>query len=348
MNRLSFAVVFFIAGLAAAGFTQSVNFKVDGVTRNLLLHAPSGTNNPALVYVLHGYNIDATMMQNTTYMDRVADKEKFIVVYPNAINKSWDMSDTSHDYKFLLAIIDTMEARYHIDRSRVYVSGFSQGGFMCFNIACKYADVFAAIAPVSGLFSVAQCTPKRPVPTKMTFGTADAATPASFMQSVSKWITVLGCPSTPVITRPYPPSNPNSVVTRLEYAPCKDGAEFVVDSVSGGTHEWVIDTKTKISNSDEIWAFFKKFSLNSTATHPRAAPVGAANRLTASYSGGMVRLLGVEDNCRVRVIDTKGSLLAAGFATGHAFAFKNRPGGVYFITASGKSGQAKITMIILR
>ena len=346
MNRRNLSAAFIFLGLAAAGFAQTVSFKVAGVTRNLILHAPSGTSKPALVYVLHGYNIDATMMQNTTYMDRVADREKFIVVYPNAINKSWDMSDASHDYEFLLAIIDTMEARYHIDRNRVYVSGFSQGGFLCFALACKYADIFAAIAPVSGLLNTTPCNPKRPVPTKMTFGTADMATPASFMQTVAKWIDILGCPTEPVVTRPYPPSNPNSVVTRLEYAPCKDGAEFVVDSVRGGTHEWVIDTKTKISNSDEIWAFFKKFPLHTTATLPRTASVGACNRITASYCGGMVRLRGAGENCRVRVTDTKGSLAATFYAPDHAFVFKDRPSGVYFITVSVKSGLATIKMII--
>jgi polyhydroxybutyrate depolymerase len=48
----------------------------------------------------------------------------------------------------MLALIDTIDARYHIDRNSVYVSGFSKGGGVTFALACKYADAFAAIAPV--------------------------------------------------------------------------------------------------------------------------------------------------------------------------------------------------------
>ena len=46
-------------------------------------------------------------------LNQVADREKFVVVYPNALpnannEQSWNLSGPD-DYAFLLAIIDTVE-----------------------------------------------------------------------------------------------------------------------------------------------------------------------------------------------------------------------------------------------
>ena len=62
-----------------------------------------------------------------------------------------DMQGTTN-FPFFLAVIDTVDARYHIDRNRVYMTGFSQGGMIGFVASCSYANVFAAVAPVSGHF----------------------------------------------------------------------------------------------------------------------------------------------------------------------------------------------------
>ena len=238
MNRQSLLVVALIVSLSAIVSAQNKTMRIAGVTRNYIVRAPSGLNNPPLVFNIHGYDMDAASEQSYTKMDQVADREKFIVVYPNAINKSWDLSGPN-DYAFILAIIDTIDAQYHIDRKRIYACGFSQGGFMSFQLACRYSTIFAAIAPTSGTVS-GTCNLERPVSMRLTFGTNEfdrgAAQTAQFMQSVAKWVDLLNCPETPEVTRPYPPSNPNSVVTRLYYGPCDGGTEVIADSVRTGGH----------------------------------------------------------------------------------------------------------------
>lgn len=43
-----------------------------------------------------------------------------------------------------------IEHKYHIDASRIYLTGLSMGGFGTWTWACNYPDQFAAIAPVCG------------------------------------------------------------------------------------------------------------------------------------------------------------------------------------------------------
>ena len=91
--------------------------------------------NPPLVISLHGMNQDANYQKGQANWEAVADTAKFVVVYPNGINKAWDISGDT-DIKFLETIIDTMYNRYHINRNRVYLSGFSMGGMPIIIFQC--------------------------------------------------------------------------------------------------------------------------------------------------------------------------------------------------------------------
>ncbi len=48
------------------------------------------------------------------------------------------------------ALIETVCAKYRIDRSRIYLTGLSMGGYGTWATAIAYPDVFAAIAPMCG------------------------------------------------------------------------------------------------------------------------------------------------------------------------------------------------------
>jgi poly(3-hydroxybutyrate) depolymerase len=346
MFRRYVTVCALIGAVSIGGFAQNMTMQIAGVSRSYIVHAPSGVTNPPLVLNIHGYNMDAASEQSYTKMDPIADREKFIVVYPSAINKSWDMSG-ANDFTFLLAIIDTMDKKYKIDRTRVYACGFSQGGFMSFNLACRYSDVFAAIAPTSGNMS-GTCTLKRPMSMRLTFGTNEGFTggTAAFMENVTKWIAMIHCPQTPVVTRPYPSSNPNSVVTRLYYGPCDQGTEVIADSVRTGQHEWPMNTSDRINNSEETWAFLKKFSMTQTGITTLIVPA-PNNVVTISYTSGMVHLQGTAgEKCRVRVLDTKGRMVAAATAVHNRLAFYDKPSGVYAVMVSGNSRPASQIIVV--
>jgi poly(3-hydroxybutyrate) depolymerase len=349
MNRRGILIIAFIVISSAGGFggTPTDSFKVAGVMRYYSKHVPSGlSGNPPLVFTIHGYNIDGPLMEAITQMDKVADREKFIIIYPSAINKSWNITTGGDDLTFILAIIDTINVKYHIDRNRIYATGFSMGGFMDFMLGCKYSDIFAAIAPVSGLLPSGTCTLKRPVPMFLKFGTNDVATVDQFMASVNTWLKLDSCPSTPVVTRPYPSSNPKSKVTRLYYGPCAQGSEVVVDTVAAGTHEWVLTVDTNVNTSEETWAFLKNFSLKGATNVSRQTVPVTRDIITASYCSGTIRLQGIGENCRIRVIDTKGRLVTTAAAVQNQFAFKDKPSGVYMVMASGNDRFFTLRMVV--
>lgn len=71
----------------------------------------------------------------------------FIVVFPQKPDYNSDWS--SHEGLVLGALDKTLE-EYSTDKSRVYLTGLSQGGRGTWEIGAKHADRFAAIAPICG------------------------------------------------------------------------------------------------------------------------------------------------------------------------------------------------------
>lgn len=341
----SIAIV--LSVLTTVASAQTVSMKIAGVNRSVIMYAPSsGLSKPALVLVLHGLNGDGAGMRSSTQFDKVADRERFVVAYPNAVGGTWDYAGAKNDYAFLKAIIDTAVSRHGVDRERVYVTGFSQGGGEAVYAAFNYPDVFAAVAPVSSVGSGAP-TPRRPVPILLTFGTKDLYTPATFMASVASWVKFDSCKGNPVVTRPYPSTNAKSVVTRIAYENCAQGTQVVVDSIQGGGHEWPNNTATKVDNAEEVWAFLKKFTLTRTGGVGVGLRSSADRPLAAFYRSGTVFLEGVDKTSRIGIFDSRGALHASGMATEGMFPFHAQPGTVYLLQV-GIGADGRIRRLIVQ
>lgn len=105
---------------------------------------------PLLLYFHGGGCVGLYGAEQSGWHD-IADRENFIVVYPNAaIDKKWNAWDSPKypsDVAFVLALIEHMAKLHPIDRSRIYISGFSMGSMMTQAMACSYPELFAAAAP---------------------------------------------------------------------------------------------------------------------------------------------------------------------------------------------------------
>ena len=278
-----------LAGAAAAVLPETAasqtwtDFQVDGLTRSALVYVPDGIENPPLLISLHGMGIGASWNQGEMMkFEPIADREKFIVVYPEADqNLQWDLGGT-HDIDFMLAIIDDMLNLYSIDTNRVYASGFSMGGMFSYTLACKIPDVIAAIAPGDGypLGGESGCVNTRSVPIFHMHGTADDFVAYSGIHAfLNTKITAYGCPTTAVTTDPYPPDNPASKSFKEYWGPCTNAngqnSEIILISVAGMIHDWPTAGKANtnedpefaglpfdVDGSEEAWAFLRTHSLD--------------------------------------------------------------------------------------
>jgi poly(3-hydroxybutyrate) depolymerase len=330
-----------LASLAASVFAQNpsflLNVQVGGTKRAALVRVPSGLpEKPPVVFYVHGATDSGGWFQKMGGTDATADREKYICIYTcaeaNCHSGVWqDMQGTSN-FPYFFALLDSVDARYKIDRNRVYMTGFSQGGFISFSAACNYSDVFAAVAPISGYISpTATCNIKRPVPIYLTWGTTEA-TP-NFLKARDYWLDKNKCPKTGTISKPYPAGNTTTKRVRVAFGPCEENTQVVADSIIGHTHKW--PAQSNGNQADEVWAFLKQYSLGkTTAMHPQAS-AGARSTITVAYASGRILLDGLREEAQVEVTDTKGGLLAKATTRAHGFAFQGGSGGVYLVTVRG-------------
>ena len=146
---------------------RRASFIHDNLKRTFNIHIPSFYNKSVqvpLVIALHGRGGNGWSMILLTRkgFNKLADKDGFIMVYPDGIELNWndgrmdeEANDRAHrenidDVGFISALIDTMIKDYNINPKRVYVTGISNGAIMSYRLACELSHKITAIAPVDG------------------------------------------------------------------------------------------------------------------------------------------------------------------------------------------------------
>lgn len=259
MRKQLTAMLLLLLFTLTAGAQES--FVSGGKTRNMIVYAPKNLKeNRPLLISLHGMNQDAAYQRSQANYEAVADTAKFVVVYPDGEGRSWDLGGTK-DINFILDIINEMYKRYKINKSRVYLSGFSMGGMMTYYAMTKIADKIAAFAPVSGYnMGGPNAQSSRPVPIFHVHGTGDDVCTYSPVQShIDAWVKRNKCNSSPVIEKPKTgPSNTTATIAR--YKNGLDGVEVAHLKMPGKGH-WHSNDPAMAMTNVEIWNFCQRFSL---------------------------------------------------------------------------------------
>lgn len=249
-----------------------------------------GTTAVPLVFDLHGSTVTAADELAMTRMVEAAEREGFVVVAPEAIDKLWNVSGVPtvsgntlpptapDDVAFLGDLIDHVASVVCIDKSRVFATGFSGGGRLLSQAGCDLSDRLAAIAPVAGLRHPRGCVPRRPLPVLAFHGTADPLNPfeggagprwdQGVEEAARRWAAINGC---------QPEPNREAVSTSVErhsFVGCRDGADVHLYVVARAGHTWpgggeippqfadrLGPVNREVSATDIIWAFFGEHRL---------------------------------------------------------------------------------------
>jgi len=274
----------------------------DGEIRTYWVHTPDGyTGEGGLPVVLnfHGFGSNATEQRVYTRFNLLADRENFIVVYPQGTVATIPIGTGNHwnagfasgvdDVGFVDKIIDRLWSEYDIDLSRVYATGMSNGGFMAYTLACELSERIAAIASVTGNITIAQlasCTGEYIPPVMQFHGTEDPVVSyqgSDFYPSVPAlmdfWAERHGClTETMEENLEDKRQSDGSTATLVTYEECND---VLLYRINNGGHTWpdaTVDlpeagsTNRDINASSLIWAFFSSYE------HPNPA----AGRVTST------------------------------------------------------------------
>ena len=156
-----------------------MTFTIDGVNREALIYLPAttSTSKAPVIFAFHGHGGNMYFSANGMAFQKYWPEA--IVVYPQGLptpgivldhegkKSGWQREpgqEQDRDLKFVDTILKTLREKYSIDDSRIYATGFSNGGLFTYLLLTYRANVFAAFAPGgSALLPQLSLTTARPV-----------------------------------------------------------------------------------------------------------------------------------------------------------------------------------------
>jgi len=269
--------------------TRSVEH--EDVKREYLVHVPKNYDAKKatpVVLVLHGATMSGWIMTLFTGLPATGDRHNFISVYPNGQFATWNaggfpgglVKRKVDDVGYLRKVLDDVDSILNVDKKRVYATGMSNGGMMCYRLASEMSDRIAAIAPVAGTLALKKVDCKHPMPLLHIHGTKDFLVPfngpandskfflfESVEGSLEPFLKLNDCGKAE--TTELMCKNEKLKILRTRH-PGKDGCDVVLYKIEGGGHVWpgrgtnpafLGAVPLDLDANEIIWEFFKKHSL---------------------------------------------------------------------------------------
>jgi polyhydroxybutyrate depolymerase len=223
-----------------------------------------------VVVVLHGLGVSANAMSRAADWRGAVARDDFLAVFPQGVQDSWNLGPCCgpanvrgiDDLGFLDLLLDELLARPDVDGSRVYLTGFSNGALMVYELACRRPSTFAAVAPMAGA-NLTGCAPDRPLSLLHQHGDVDLVVPyrggvaigsvltleafPSVPDGVAAWAAADGCDPQPVVE-----AGPD--VERTRWVGCAEGVRVELIRIPGVGHVW--PRRGAFDPLDVLLAFF--------------------------------------------------------------------------------------------
>ncbi len=263
-----------VAALAAGDYDFSLP-QVERL-RTYLLHIPPQVQAEKplpLVLVFHGGGGRAQGQKEWAGFDAIADREGFLVVYPDGTGLfsrrllTWNagsccgyaMRNKVDDVAFVVALLKDIAKKASVDPTRVYATGMSNGAMMSYRLAAEIPERIAAIAPVAGGMVVEKFAPTLPTPV-LHFHSVDdpralyAGGPGPLWpflrrtlhppveETIARWVRHDGCAATPTVAPTIRGAtaglDTSHTATKIRYGDCHEGVEVILWKLTGAGHVW--------------------------------------------------------------------------------------------------------------
>lgn len=259
-----------------------------GIEREYIYYYPSSADPECpLVFVCHGYTGTAQGIMDYSEFNQLADEFGFAVCYPQGTLDGYDNTFFNVGYDFQnnetvddVAYLQNLSAYFQsinsIDATKVFCTGMSNGGDLCYMLACEASETFRAVAPISGMIMqdiMDECDPDSEVSIFEIHGTQDNVTYfdgdpnnndgwgayPSIPETMTFFNNLFNLQLLSTENLPNTNTNDGSTVTSEKYGSSNSCTEVWLYTVEGGGHDWPgAYGNMDINASREAWLFFEQ------------------------------------------------------------------------------------------
>jgi polyhydroxybutyrate depolymerase len=232
--------------------------KLEGAPLDTILRVPAANRDRRvpLVVALHFATGSGAAMERNTGLTGEAKRAGFDIAYPTA--SSSDRWWRPRDIPLLRRTIAAIKRAACIDRNRLYLVGWSNGGSGAVRAACELRNKVAAVALFAAAVNAERsCTPKHTPSLLEIHGTADPLWPYPRARAFARaWAKDNDCGSRKV-------SKVGARGALFRWTGCKDGATLEHLRVKGARHiELFTDLRAAgIDPLDTAWRFLSQYAL---------------------------------------------------------------------------------------
>jgi len=268
---------------------QYTDFEHDGLTRQYIYYEPENLNQQMpLVFVMHGYTGDANSIRNYSQMNDFADQYGFAVCYPRGTvdgggNRFWNVgyafhpNETVDDVSYLTQLAQYLQQSNGLNPDYTFATGMSNGGEMCYMLACQAYDTFKAVAPVAGMILqdiLDDCDAAPGIPVFEIHGSQDGVTPLagdpdnndgwgsypSIADTIDYFVEKNGCTTLIEGSVPNTDTSDGSFIVSEKYINGVNENEVWYYKVVGGGHDWPGSSgNMDIEAGEQAWLFFQNY-----------------------------------------------------------------------------------------
>lgn len=154
---------------------------------------------PVLLH-FHGWQRQGTLIVRHARIAGGTRRRGVLLLAPNGLRRTWDFWGAgSDDVDFAAAVIEDAAKRYPIDRSHIYVSGYSYGSAMAWRFVCEAGKGIAGLIAVSGIIRNTEACVETPAHVRHTHGLSDTVLRFPMGEGeditapVAHWREAMGC-----------------------------------------------------------------------------------------------------------------------------------------------------------
>ena len=135
-------------------------FSCGAITFDVSIPDACSVSHCGLILDVHGGCMSGRMEDANTNLRALGREHGYIVIQPNANPAPPLSSWATTDDATILEFVERMIEIWDVDRDRVHLTGFSQGGFMTWRILCRDTGLFASVAPAAAAENAAPIAPE--------------------------------------------------------------------------------------------------------------------------------------------------------------------------------------------